>query len=316
MVARWQPDRVQLEPEGTLRSLREGDERSDRQDTDVAEREPAHAQREIQHRRIEPQQDRQVEQAGNCARDRPARAAADLRPPKQPIANPRLPPLAMDGEGQGRGGPFFPSSGETNVGGPVPSNFFMKSEDCARCHKDIYDQWNSSAHHFASFNNQWYRKSIEYMQDTIGTRPSKWCAGCHDHAVIFAGKFDTLNVLIVVTYRPSDMLLAKHPFLQIRPDLQARGLCRELQLEFLNEAEIGQYLALEFPGHRFPPEFPQLIHAKTEGSPLFMADLVRYLTSAAEQKRMSHGRGTRQPERSQPAAQRQPKCDGPWIRER
>ncbi len=92
-----------------------------------------------------------------------------------------------------------------------------------------------------------------------------------------AGKFEALRVLIVVTYRPSDMLLAKHPFLQIKPDLQARGVCRELLLEFLNEAEIAEYLALEFPGHRFPPEFPALIHAKTEGSPLFMADLVRYL---------------------------------------
>lgn len=88
-----------------------------------------------------------------------------------------------------------------------------------------------------------------------------------------AGKFDALNVLIVVTYRPSDMLLTKHPFLQIKPDLQAHGVCRELQLEFLNEAEIEQYLALEFPQHRFPAEFPKLIHAKTEGSPLFMADL-------------------------------------------
>jgi TolB-like protein/predicted ATPase/Tfp pilus assembly protein PilF len=92
-----------------------------------------------------------------------------------------------------------------------------------------------------------------------------------------AGKFDALRVLIIVTYRPSDMLLAKHSFLQIKPDLQARGLCRELQLAFLNEAEIAQYLNLEFPNHRFPTEFPQLIHAKTEGSPLFMADLVRYL---------------------------------------
>jgi len=92
-----------------------------------------------------------------------------------------------------------------------------------------------------------------------------------------AGKFDALNVLIVMTYRPSDMLLSKHPFLQIKPDLQTHGVCRELLLEFLNAAEIAEYLALEFPGHRFPPEFPQLIHAKTEGSPLFMADLVRYL---------------------------------------
>jgi tetratricopeptide (TPR) repeat protein len=119
-----------------------------------------------------------------------ARVAADLFPPRHPIANPALPPATMDGEGQGPRGPFFPSSAETDVGGPVPSNFFMTSKECARCHKDIYDQWNSSAHHFASFNNQWYRKSVEYMQDVVGTKPSKWCAGCHDHAVIFAGKFD------------------------------------------------------------------------------------------------------------------------------
>jgi len=92
-----------------------------------------------------------------------------------------------------------------------------------------------------------------------------------------AGKFDALRVLIVVTYRPSDMLLVKHPFLQIKPDLQVRGLCRELLLEFLTDAEIAEYLTLEFPRHAFPPDFAKLIHAKTEGSPLFMADLVRYL---------------------------------------
>ncbi len=107
------------------------------------------------------------------------------------VHNPSTAPLSMDGEGQGPGGPFFPSSATTNTGGKIPSNFFMTSEMCARCHKDIYDQWNSSAHHFASFNNQWYRKSIEYMQDTIGTQSSKWCAGCHDHAVLFNGRFDT-----------------------------------------------------------------------------------------------------------------------------
>jgi predicted ATPase len=92
-----------------------------------------------------------------------------------------------------------------------------------------------------------------------------------------AGKFDAMRVLIVVTYRGSDMILGQHPFLQIRPDLQARGLCRELELEFLSAGEIDEYLSLEFPGHRFPAEFSRLIHAKTEGSPLFMADLLRYL---------------------------------------
>jgi tetratricopeptide (TPR) repeat protein len=28
------------------------------------------------------------------------------------------------------------------------------------------------------------------MQDVTGTRPSKWCAACHDHAVFFNGRFD------------------------------------------------------------------------------------------------------------------------------
>jgi len=45
-------------------------------------------------------------------------------------------------------------------------------------------------HHFSSFNNQWYRKSIEYMQDVVGTRPSKWCGGCHDQAVLLTGRMD------------------------------------------------------------------------------------------------------------------------------
>ncbi|MGE3707476.1 MAG: multiheme c-type cytochrome, partial [Vicinamibacterales bacterium] len=106
------------------------------------------------------------------------------------IENPLVPPSSMDEESRGPGSPFFPSSADTDVRGIIPADFFMTSEMCGRCHKDIYDQWNSSAHHFSSFNNQWYRKSIEYMQDVTGTTPSKWCAGCHDHAVFFNGRFD------------------------------------------------------------------------------------------------------------------------------
>ncbi len=98
-----------------------------------------------------------------------------------------------------------------------------------------------------------------------------------DLIAYLASKFTALRLLLVVAYRPSDLLLAKHPFLQLKLDLQARGVCHEIALDFLSREEIEQYLALEFPGHRFPVELPALIHAKTEGSPLFMADLVRYL---------------------------------------
>jgi Tfp pilus assembly protein PilF len=106
------------------------------------------------------------------------------------IVNPATAAVDMDHENAGRTSPFFPSSSDTNVHRTIPANFFMTSESCGRCHKQIYNEWKSSVHHFSSFNNQWYRKSIEYMQDTIGTQPSKWCAGCHDHAVFFNGRFD------------------------------------------------------------------------------------------------------------------------------
>ncbi|MGP0099676.1 MAG: multiheme c-type cytochrome, partial [Terriglobales bacterium] len=115
------------------------------------------------------------------------------------IENPALPPASMNGEGDGPSGPFFPSSAQVYGGEKIPSQFFMESDSCKRCHEDIYNQWNSSAHHFSSFNNQWYRKSIEYMQDTVGTKPSKWCGGCHDPAVLYAGKMDTPIKQIVHT---------------------------------------------------------------------------------------------------------------------
>jgi hypothetical protein len=115
------------------------------------------------------------------------------------IENPEMPPLNMEQEGDGPQGPFFPSSAQVYGHRKIPSKFFMESDSCKRCHEDIYKQWYSSAHHFSSFNNQWYRKSIEYMQDTIGTKPSKWCGGCHDPAVLYAGLMDTPIKQIVHT---------------------------------------------------------------------------------------------------------------------
>lgn len=107
------------------------------------------------------------------------------------VANASETPSSMEEEGDGPKSPFWPSSAKTNVG-LVPSSYFLDSEQCGTCHKDIYEQWKSSVHHFASFNNQFYRKSIEFMQEKQGsTKPSRWCAACHDHAVIFNGKWET-----------------------------------------------------------------------------------------------------------------------------
>jgi DNA-binding winged helix-turn-helix (wHTH) protein/tetratricopeptide (TPR) repeat protein len=92
-----------------------------------------------------------------------------------------------------------------------------------------------------------------------------------------ATKFDTTKILIIVTYRPSELLLLKHPFLAVKGDLSARSLCREIEVEFLSATDVERYIALEFLGNCFPREFASLIHSRTEGNPLFMVDLLRYL---------------------------------------
>ena len=92
-----------------------------------------------------------------------------------------------------------------------------------------------------------------------------------------AGRFEGMRLLVLVTYRPSDMALSRHPFLQVARQLHAASAFVECPLEHLDRADVERYLGLEFPGHALPPSFVTLIHEKTEGHPLFMVDLVRYL---------------------------------------
>jgi len=106
------------------------------------------------------------------------------------IHNPAIAPANMYQEGAGPKSPFFPSSAETANGKPVPASYFLDSSSCKQCHADIYRQWESSAHHYSSFNNQWYRQSIVYMQQVDGVQSSKWCAGCHDPALFLANNFN------------------------------------------------------------------------------------------------------------------------------
>ena len=65
---------------------------------------------------------------------------------------------------------------------------------CGRCHADSVEQWKHSAHRFSSFNNPFYRKTLEFLRETAGTEVSQWCGGCHDPALmptgVMAGEVD------------------------------------------------------------------------------------------------------------------------------
>jgi len=132
--------------------------------------------------------------------------------------------------------PFFPSAVTTMTGNYLPSRIITRndtssseqlkqdlkehgfaqetaigSETCNRCHQDIVDQWETSAHRFASFNNPFYEatvmdlrnnhnKSNKWVDEHIKRFPesgnqagmikSKFCGACHDPAIILTGKMD------------------------------------------------------------------------------------------------------------------------------
>lgn len=67
------------------------------------------------------------------------------------IHNPSIAPASMNDEGAGPKSEFFPSSAETSTGKTVPEDYFVDSAACEQCHADIYREWESSAHHFSSF---------------------------------------------------------------------------------------------------------------------------------------------------------------------
>lgn len=108
---------------------------------------------------------------------------------------------------------FFPASTQSVTGGFLPKGLLTNndvstsallereieqhgfavdarigSETCARCHPDIVEQWSRSAHRYASFNNPFYRVSVEAIRkEEDGKKRSQWCAGCHDPAIMMAG---------------------------------------------------------------------------------------------------------------------------------
>ena len=92
-----------------------------------------------------------------------------------------------------------------------------------------------------------------------------------------AKRIGSMRLLVLGTYRPSELLAGAHPLRPILLEMQGRGVALEIALESLSEKDVGTYIDLEFPAHRFPAGFGPWVYRKTEGSPLFMVDLLHYL---------------------------------------
>jgi predicted ATPase/DNA-binding winged helix-turn-helix (wHTH) protein len=87
------------------------------------------------------------------------------------------------------------------------------------------------------------------------------------------------RLMLIGTYRTVDVIVSGHPLKAIKRELLAKQQCEELPLEYLSKEAIARYLAVRFPGNRFPADVARLIHERTEGNPLFMVNAVDYLVA-------------------------------------
>ncbi|MEO8194045.1 MAG: protein kinase [Gemmatimonadales bacterium] len=129
------------------------------------------------------------------------------------------------------------------------------------------------------------RELAAFLEDISGDKPLvlfiddiHWAdASTVDLLAYVLTRLGAKRLFTIITFRPSELQLSQHPFLALKLDLQTKGIARELPLTFLTENEVRALLALRFPGSAFPVELARLVHKRTEGNPLFVADVADYL---------------------------------------
>jgi len=107
-------------------------------------------------------------------------------------------------------------------------------------------------------------------------------------------RLDSLRMMLLMAYRPGELLGTAHPYSELRSNLRVRGLYRETPLAQFNRQEIEHYVATAYADNAFTEEFVSLLHEQTEGAPLFLVHLMRQLV---EQGAVAQINGTWQVQR-------------------
>ncbi|MBI3797531.1 MAG: AAA family ATPase [Deltaproteobacteria bacterium] len=100
---------------------------------------------------------------------------------------------------------------------------------------------------------------------------------------VLARRHESARLLVLGTYRPVEMLGPGHPLRAVKQELQLHQQCEELRLGLLTEPHVAEYVLARFAVgahdrgslHRLA----RAIHQRTEGNPLFMVNVVDYMSA-------------------------------------
>jgi predicted ATPase len=95
----------------------------------------------------------------------------------------------------------------------------------------------------------------------------------------FARRDRKSSVMVLATYRPTDVLMDRHPIWTLHQDLQIYGHSTQLALDRLSLAEVRQYLALRFDSVEVAEALAERVFRRTQGQPLFVVSIGDYFVS-------------------------------------
>ena len=84
-------------------------------------------------------------------------------------------------------------------------------------------------------------------------------------------------LLLIGTYRPTDVIVYGHPLRGVQQELSAKGHCQELALELLTQTEVTDYITQRFGDTELAAKLAPVVHQRTEGNALFVTHVLGLL---------------------------------------
>lgn len=114
-----------------------------------------------------------------------------------------------------------------------------------------------------------------------------------DLLAFLARRRGAARVLVLCTYRPTEVILRGHPLRAVKHELQLQGRCEDLPLGTLDERAVGDLLLARFGNNA--PEAPlrslaRALHGRTDGIALFVVAVINDLVERGEIGREADGR--------------------------
>ncbi len=110
-----------------------------------------------------------------------------------------------------------------------------------------------------------------------------------DLVSILAERPEPARLLLLGTFRPADVIVRAGPFDTLRRALRVHHRSAELPLDCLPLSGVEDYLAARFGGHEVPVGLASILHAHTDGSPLFLVTAVDHLIGRGDLEQTAGG---------------------------